>query len=79
MDKKPSNFANLVVAGILGATLCWYGMHLAQTAQPVHYDAPIGSTICGTCGAHVTDWWQIRNDANTAFINVCTKCYDANA
>ena len=30
---------------------------------------------CGVCGAHVTEWWQVRNDADTAFVDVCELCY----
>lgn len=29
---------------------------------------------CGTCGAHVSNWWKIRNDANTEWVNVCVLC-----
>lgn len=29
---------------------------------------------CGTCGAHVTEWWPVRNDANTEWVNVCILC-----
>lgn len=31
---------------------------------------------CGMCGAHVHDWWVVRNDDNTGFVDVCSKCYD---
>ena len=31
---------------------------------------------CGTCGAHVHDWWYVRNMANTEFVEVCQSCYE---
>lgn len=30
---------------------------------------------CGMCGAHVHDWWKIRNMSDTEFVNVCEYCY----
>ena len=30
---------------------------------------------CGCCGANVTNWWTIRNDADTAWVDVCELCY----
>lgn len=32
-------------------------------------------TKCGMCGAHVHDWWKIRNMSDTEFVNVCEYCY----
>lgn len=32
---------------------------------------------CGACGAHVTDWWYVRDMQNTEFVEVCSFCYDA--
>lgn len=31
---------------------------------------------CGMCGAHVIEWWYVRNDADTAFVEVCHDCYE---
>lgn len=30
---------------------------------------------CGVCGAHVNEWWYVRNDADTDFVEVCEHCY----
>lgn len=30
---------------------------------------------CGVCGATIHDYWQVRNDANTAWVEVCELCY----
>lgn len=30
---------------------------------------------CGMCGAHVHDWWKIRNAEDTEFVDVCEYCY----
>ena len=30
---------------------------------------------CGCCGAHVTEWWYVRNMDDTAFVEVCEDCY----
>lgn len=29
---------------------------------------------CGTCGAHVHDWWYVRSDTGN-LIEVCEPCY----
>ena len=31
---------------------------------------------CGCCGAHVTEWWYVRNMDDTAFVEVCHDCYE---
>ena len=31
---------------------------------------------CGCCGAHVTEWWYVRNASDTAFVEVCHDCYE---
>lgn len=41
-------------------------------------DNPMQYIECGTCGAHVLEWWYVRNDADTKSVAVCSKCYDAN-
>lgn len=41
-------------------------------------DNPMQYIDCETCGAHVLEWWYLRNDADTEFVAVCSKCYDAN-
>lgn len=33
------------------------------------------SIECGVCGAHVHDWWKIRNMSDTEFVCVCEYCY----
>lgn len=38
-------------------------------------EAPAELVECGCCGAHVTQWWTIRNDADTAWVDVCELCY----
>lgn len=30
---------------------------------------------CGACGAHVVEYHVVRNDDNTAWVNVCNECY----
>ena len=40
-----------------------------------YVEMPAESVECGTCGAHVTNWWTIRNDADTAWVDVCELCY----
>lgn len=43
--------------------------------RPVYVE--VDRTVeCGTCGAHVLEWWYVRNDEDTAFVEVCSKCYD---
>ena len=50
---------------------------------PYYIETPVAETVelpaesveCGTCGAHVTNWWTIRNDADTDWVNVCELCY----
>lgn len=30
---------------------------------------------CGACGARVTEYHRVRNDGDTAWVNVCNDCY----
>lgn len=30
---------------------------------------------CGSCGAHVHDWWTIRNMKDTEWVEICEFCY----
>ena len=30
---------------------------------------------CGTCGAHVIEWWYVRDMDDTCFVEVCGNCY----
>ena len=39
-------------------------------------DYPIQYVECGTCGAHVLEWWKVLNDEGSKWVNVCGKCYD---
>lgn len=34
-------------------------------------------TECGMCGAHITEWWKVRDNADTCFVDVCSFCYDS--
>lgn len=58
------------------ACLLFFGT-IQEPTQEVKTPQPIERIKCGTCGASVTDWWFTRNDANTEWVAVCGKCYDA--
>lgn len=75
-------FAFLIIAGgIQGYT------HDIDSKQPIettianpykvtNKDYPIQYVECGTCGAHVLEWWKVLNDEGSKWVNVCGKCYD---
>ena len=65
---------NIIVALFIGAALAVFGMNLSMNAEPQHVEG-LQSIRCEMCGAHILEWWQVRNDANTAFINICEPCY----
>ena len=52
-----------------------YVPYYIETPVTETVELPAESVECGTCGAHVTDWWTIRNDADTDWVNVCELCY----
>ncbi len=60
MEKLIELFIAMLLALFVGAP-----------SEPVH-----PYIECGMCGAHVTDWWYVRNDADTAFVEVCHDCYE---
>lgn len=79
-NRKKDNFFALAIGCLLCATLfiggC-AGCTKAGSNEDVTDTAGIQSTECGTCGAHVIEWWKVRNDANTTWVNVCERCIDA--
>ena len=58
-------------AGIIAimACLCIYlGSHPVE-AEHIHYHE------CAVCGAHVIEYWQVRDMEDTGWITVCQFCY----
>ena len=49
-----------------------------QPAQVEYIEVPAQDDFieCGACGAHVHDWYYIRNADDTAFVEVCQYCYE---
>lgn len=37
-------------------------------------DAPVQYAECGTCGAHVSEWWYVQGADGTP-CEVCEHCY----
>lgn len=79
-NRKKDNFFAIALACILSAILF---CGLAGCSKENNTNPPntqmhgVEYVECGTCGAHVVEWWKVRNDANTTWVNVCGKCYDA--
>lgn len=46
----------------------------AFAINPIEVQTPYME--CGTCGAHVTEWWYVRDMADTEFVAVCHDCYE---
>jgi hypothetical protein len=47
-------------------------------AQPAEQVNPEPTAVeCGACGAHVTEWWYVRDMQDTEFVAVCHDCYEA--
>ena len=60
-----------LVAGIVAimAGLCLYlGSHTVE-AEHIHCHE------CAVCGAHIIEYWQVRDMADTEWITVCRFCY----
>lgn len=51
----------------------WFvlGMLIGTT---VFGDKPVQYVDCGTCGAHVSEWWYVQ-DADGSPCEVCEYCY----
>lgn len=82
---RPDNFHQLffvLIAAVLlslctaSLTGCGCSSTLPQddAVNPVQKVGYTQYVECGMCGAHVLEWWHIRNDANTEWVNVCILC-----
>lgn len=47
-----------------------FGVNAPEQPEPTAVE-------CGACGAHVTDWWYVRDMQDTEFVAVCHDCYEA--
>lgn len=90
MTIKPNSFNHVIVCFLLIAALLGLFPTMTgcatqeQTQTETEANPPKTAYIgrnnspqyveCGTCGAHVLEWWKVRNDTNTAWVNVCILC-----
>lgn len=60
-----------LIAGIIAimAGLCLYLGSRPVEVEDIHYHE------CAICRAHVIEYWQVRNMADTEWIPVCQFCY----
>lgn len=72
---KENTLALALIGGLLGALLAVCLM-IGNTLQNDSIRTEQPYIECGSCGAHVIEWWKVRNIDNTDFVEVCGKCYD---
>lgn len=67
---------------IINLAAVFFGIIFAAIVVTAMFPPPtpprcVESVECGACGAHVVNWWYTMNDAQTEWVKVCGKCYDA--
>ena len=81
---RKDNFFMVALCTILAAIL-FCGLAGCSTnanadsneANPPRSRADVFFVDCGTCGAHVLEWWRVRSDDGKQWVNVCIRCADA--